>query len=304
MMKYNLLILVLSLFLLPSCLFLRPDRSTAPLGDHYIQETGKVKRILAPISAHRGGRAIVGYPENALETFAYMQSRIHTMIECDVRMTADSVLILMHDQTIDRTTNGVGKVSEMNWEELESLYLKDDFGTMTSFRIPLLKDALEWGKGKVVFTLDVKRGVPYERVIQAVEAAQAEAWNLIITYNFQDAKKVYDLAPDMLLSVSIRSQEELERFTASGIPEENIMAFVGTSEPDPSLYEALHARGVLCILGTLGNLDRRVAAKTEDLYKDFMQRGADILATDRPLAANMGIKGVELRAFTKEKIRN
>jgi len=304
MMRHNLLVLVLSLFLFPSCLFFRPDRATEPSADHYIQQTGDVQRKLAPISAHRGGRAIVGYPENALETFAYMQSRIYTMIECDVRMTEDSVLILMHDQTIDRTTNGVGKVSEMNWDELEGLYLKDDFGTITSFRIPRLRDVMKWSKGKAVLTLDVKRGVPYARVIQAIEEIEAEAWNLIITYNFEDAKEVYDLAPDMLQSVSIRSQEELQRFAVSGIPEENVVAFVGTSEPDPSLYEALHARGVLCILGTLGNLDRRVVAKTEDLYKEYMKKGADILATDRPLGAAMGIKGVKLRTITKEKIRN
>ncbi|MEL6133936.1 MAG: glycerophosphodiester phosphodiesterase family protein [Bacteroidota bacterium] len=294
------LLFLLLLFLLPACGFFRPDRTSMPLVEEsYWQQTGKIKRQLAPISAHRGGRFIPNYPENALETFAYIDARIHTMIECDVRMTSDSVLILMHDQTIDRTTNGTGKVAERDWDELKELYLKDDFGTMTDFRIPRLADALEWSKGKAVLTLDVKRGVPFRMVLEAVKAAKAEAWSLIITYSMKDAEAVYALDAEMLQSVSIRSQEAWEKFEQSGIPTENIVAFVGTSEPELELYDTLHGAGVLCILGTLGNLDKRVAAKSGDLYKKYLTKGADILATDRPLEAAKAIEGVQLRKLAK-----
>src|SRR5690554_173485 len=54
------------------------------------------------VSAHRGGVS-KGFPENALETFAHTASKMPAIIECDIRLTRDSVLVLLHDETIERT---------------------------------------------------------------------------------------------------------------------------------------------------------------------------------------------------------
>ncbi|WP_400262442.1 glycerophosphodiester phosphodiesterase family protein [Sphingobacterium sp. SG20118] len=57
------------------------------------------------ISLHRGGPT-TGYPENAIETFAFNASYRPVIVECDVQLTKDSALILMHDKNLDRTSNG------------------------------------------------------------------------------------------------------------------------------------------------------------------------------------------------------
>src|ERR1700754_5151468 len=71
---------------------------------HY---TGNGKQI---ISGHRGSH-IAGYPENAIETFAYVLKHAPAFFEIDPRLTKDSVIVLLHDDTLDRTTTGKGKLS-------------------------------------------------------------------------------------------------------------------------------------------------------------------------------------------------
>lgn len=117
------------------------------------------------ISAHRGGPS-KGFPENALETFENNFRQQPLIIECDVRTTQDGVLVLLHDETLDRTTTGSGKLQEIEFSALKKLKLKDPEGNITSYRIPTLDEALQWGAGKVIFTLDVKRDVSYAAVIE------------------------------------------------------------------------------------------------------------------------------------------
>jgi glycerophosphoryl diester phosphodiesterase len=65
---------------------------------------------------------------------------------------------------------------------------------------------------------------------------------------------------------------------------------VGVKEPEASLYAFLHQKGIACILGTLGNLDKQAAAKGNQVYKNFAVNGADIMSTDRPLEVWEAIK--------------
>lgn len=242
------------------------------------------------ISAHRGGPS-EGFPENAIETFAKTTEAVGSLIiECDIALTADSVLVLMHDNTLNRTTTGEGRVSALKQEDLKQLRLKDKQGNITPYKIPTLEEALLWGKGKVVFTLDVKRGVPFSMVIDAIRKTGTETSSVIITYNANQAAEVHELAPDMMISVSARKAEDLERLNNMGVPDSVMIAFVGTSEPDASVYETFHSKGILCILGTMGNLDKQALTKGDDVYSGFVQRGADILATDRPEAAAAALK--------------
>lgn len=241
------------------------------------------------ISAHRGGPG-VGYPENAIETFEKNLLKQPLIIECDIQMTKDSVLVLMHDETVNRTTTGSGKVSDYTLAELKALYLIDVEGNVTSYRVPSLDEALRWGKGKVVFTLDVKRGAPYAEVVRAVRRNKAEPYIVIITYNADQAAEVHQLAPDLMISASIRSASDLLRLADRNIPDNRLVAFVGTSEVEKDVYDLLHEHGILCILGTMGNLDKQAAARGDELYVSWVENGADILSTDRPVEAGKTLR--------------
>lgn len=244
------------------------------------------------IAAHRGGRQIAGYPENAIETFEYVLSHTPAIMECDVEMTSDSILILLHDNSLDRTTTGSGKIKETPWSIVAPLRLIDDYGDTTNFEVPTLEEALMWCKGKTVLELDVKRGVPFERVIQAVEKAKVEDYVVIITYNIDDAQKVYQLNPKLMISVSIRNFDELKRMQNAGIPFQNLIAFTGTRMSPTRLYQDIEAAGALTILGTLGNLDRKAAANGDEFYLKWVEKGVHILATDRPIEAAKAIGAI------------
>ncbi len=256
------------------------------------------------ISAHRGGRFISGYPENAIETFEYTLTQVPALIECDIEMTKDSLLILMHDNTLNRTTTGQGKVRDTTWQYIQNLRLVDDFGDTTTFSVPLLKDALDWAKKKAVLQLDVKRGVPFERVIQAVKTQKMEDYVMIITYNIEDAKQVHTLNPNLLISMNIRSEEELERFKASKIPSRNLIAFTGTTlKNDNRLYELIHQEGALAIIGTMGNLDNSAKARGAVVFKNCIEKGVDVIATDYPLEASKALNNNLVQESTNKYLK-
>jgi len=236
------------------------------------------------LSAHRGG-PYPGFPENSIEAFEQVTFFMPAIIECDIMQTADGALIMMHDNTLDRTTTGTGRVDEVSLAYIQSLHLVDKEGNQTDFRIPTLDDVLAWGRDRVVFTLDVKRGVPFDKVVEAVERHQSVRNAVIITYSIDDAMKVHALNPDLRISISLGSREAIDRWRASGIPARNTVAFVGTSEREQVIYDELHAEGILCILGTMGNLDRQALARGEETYLGLLNGKADILSTDRPIEA-------------------
>ncbi len=96
------------------------------------------------VSGHRGGM-MPGYPENCIESCEKTLSMMPTFFEIDFSFTKDSVMVLMHDLTIDRTTTGKGRVADYTYEELQGFRLVDRDGKLTPYRIPRLKDMLEWG---------------------------------------------------------------------------------------------------------------------------------------------------------------
>jgi glycerophosphoryl diester phosphodiesterase len=238
------------------------------------------------ISVHRGGKGLLNYPENCLETLQYINDSIAAIYEVDVAQTKDGQLVLLHDKTIDRTTTGTGMVNALTFDELNKFNLVDDYGNATQFKIPLFSEVLKWCEDKnVILTVDIKKSVSQEVVINAIRAAKAEDVSIIITYNVPQATSAYKLAPDLLMSVSARNNDEFERLLAAKIPTENMLAFTGTRLSDASLFNRLHAANIVCMLGTLGNMDKQAKARGDQLYKTWKDLGADIMATDRPFDA-------------------
>ena len=226
------------------------------------------------ISVHRGGKGLSNYPENCLETLKYINDSISAIYEIDVAQTKDSVLVLMHDNSLDRTTTGTGKLTNYTYKQLQQFNLVDDFGTETNFKIPTLKDVLLFAKqNNIVLTLDKKRSVDYKSIVNLVNQLQ------------QQATEAYAIAPHLLLSVSARNTKELDWLLHSKIPTQNMLAFTGTRLSSDSLYKAIHKLGVKTILGTLGNLDKQAKTKSDTLYRHWMQKGIDVFATDRPFEA-------------------
>lgn len=290
------LFLVLICFLASSCFRGGTSTDGLPVGKRIqLQSVEELYQFLTYddnryplVSLHRGG-PLSGYPENAIETFAYNASLQPVIVECDVRISKDSALVLMHDRSLNRTTTGEGSVNDHTLSELKKLLLLDNNKKLTPYRIPTLAEALAWGKGKVIFTLDIKNDVPYEAVINTIRKERAESSVVVITYSANQAAKVHSLAGDLMISASVNNREDLSRLNEKDIPDNRLLAFVGTREADPNLTKILHDHGIMCILGTLGNLDKQADKKGFQTYAGFIDRGADILSTDRPAEAGRAL---------------
>lgn len=116
------------------------------------------------VISHRGDWR--NFPENSIEAIENAIRMGADMIEIDVMLTADSVLILMHDRTLDRTTNGKGYVSDVSYEFIRSLYLKGGHGVVTNYKIPTLEEALRHCKDRV--TVNVDKGFDYYHMVQTL----------------------------------------------------------------------------------------------------------------------------------------
>ncbi|NND71797.1 MAG: glycerophosphodiester phosphodiesterase family protein [Rhodothermales bacterium] len=242
--------------------YLRFDRECGPL-----------------VSAHRGG-PIPGFPENAIETFRQSVRTGPVFLEVDVRFTVDSVLVLLHDETLDRTTNGSGYIDETSFEAVRALHLRDQNGVLTPFQIPTLSEALAWSKGRAVVTLDVKRDVHPEHVVATIREHNAEGFVIIIVYSTDDYRTYQNIAPDLVYSVSFESSDELREFLFEWDSLQNVIAWTGVGYPDADIVDLVHQNNALAMAGTFGDLDS-LALEDPSIYGNFLMMGIDVIATDQ-----------------------
>ncbi|MBQ3085493.1 MAG: hypothetical protein IJC46_08615 [Clostridia bacterium] len=107
------------------------------------------------VAAHRGWSA--KYPENTMEAFRAAVEIGVDQIETDVRITKDGELVLIHDATVDRTTNGTGLVRDYTLKELQALDAGSHKGAeFSACRIPTLVELLELVKDHPTMTLDIE----------------------------------------------------------------------------------------------------------------------------------------------------
>src|SRR5690606_35674185 len=177
------------------------------------------------ISGHRGG-IVPGYPENSIEAFENTLKHTPAFFEIDPRITKDSVIVLVHDATLERTTTGTGKVADYTWEELQKLNLKDHLGNITSYKIPTLEEAIKWSKGKTVINLD-KKDVPLAMTAAIIKKYKATAHVMVTVHTAEQARYYYDQNKDQMFSAFVRTMEEFRAFEENGIPWTQIMAYVG-----------------------------------------------------------------------------
>jgi glycerophosphoryl diester phosphodiesterase len=255
---------------------------------------------IAMISAHRGGPE-AGYPENCIPTFDKTLSRHFAIIEFDVQLSKDGKLVVMHDSTLDRTSDGTGKVSEKTWKELKKIRLEDTKGKITSYKMPTLDQVLAWAKKRTVLTVDIKRGLSPKTIVEAIQKNKAHHYAIIITYSLETAKEYYKLDSGLFFSVTVRNMEDLRRLDESGIPARQVFAFVGLREPDKALYDELHRRGILCMVGTMHNLDNKFASGEKDVFYNLIKNGADMLSSDLPADAYRTIQPLNPKNSPKSR---
>jgi len=145
------------------------------------------------VAMHRGDWR--NYPENSRDAILSCIALGADIVELDVQMTKDGRFVLLHDNSLDRTTTGKGKASEHTLAEIKTLRLKSNQGgkdaKTTDYGILTLEEALALAKGKILINIDKFTQHPYE-ILQAVEKAGALKDVLVkSTHGPADAKRLF-----------------------------------------------------------------------------------------------------------------
>ncbi|BFH73744.1 glycerophosphodiester phosphodiesterase family protein [Sulfurisphaera javensis] len=131
---------------------------------------------------HRGASAYE--PENTIKAFKKAIEMGCEGVEMDLRRSKDGKIVVIHDETVDRTTNGKGKVSEMTLEELKKL---DSQGE----KIPLLSEVLSEIKAKL-FLLEIKEAGYEDQIVNEVKSFNLLDSVIFISFNYDSLKKVLE----------------------------------------------------------------------------------------------------------------
>ena len=236
------------------------------------------------LSGHRGG-PVAGFPENALETMQVTVSEIPALLEIDVSKTRDGALVLMHDDTLDRTTTGSGKVADLDAADLAGLTLVDNDGKATPYTIPALGDALAWSEGRTLLALDRKGETTYADLVAATRTHDAFGRVVFATYALDQAIEVASLAPQAMIVVPLPNANDPATLAEAGVDLRKVIAWTGTEVPDPDLYDRLAAEGIESAFAPLGawtgSWDNRIRMLEDDTLYLQITQGVRLIATDR-----------------------
>ena len=254
----------------------------------------KSKNVL--VISHRGDWR--NYPENSIPAIESVIRMGVDMVEIDVALTSDSVLVLMHDHTIDRCTTGKGKVAEMTYEQLQKHYLKTAHGVRSSLdlKVPTLREALEVCKDRI--TVNIDKGYNYYDLVLALTEELGVTGQVLIKGNkpLNDIKNKMSQNENNLLYMPIvspsnaNSAKLFEEYIADAKPQ---LAYeVCWDKMTPEVEECMHKvieDGSKLWVNTLwnslcGGLSDDVAweSSAEEVYGKIIDMGVTMVQTDRP----------------------
>jgi glycerophosphoryl diester phosphodiesterase len=118
------------------------------------------------VASHRGDWRT--YADNCIEGIESCIRMGVDIVEIDVAKTKDGHLILMHDRTVDRTTNGKGLVRDLTLKEIKQLNLKNGLGRVTQFNVPTLEEVMQLTQHKIIVNID-KGDEYFDEVYQILE---------------------------------------------------------------------------------------------------------------------------------------
>lgn len=161
------------------------------------------------IYAHRGNKS--EFPENSLQAFRSAIELGVDGIECDVHLSADGQAIIIHDETIDRTTTGKGEIIEMSLSEIKKVNLVNPDGSISQEKIPTLTEMLEEfdrlsfkGELNIELKTDQHEYEGIEQLVKQIVEAKPRTYQIIYSsFNWHSIERMGQLTPQADLALLI-----------------------------------------------------------------------------------------------------
>lgn len=254
------------------------------------------------ISGHRGGMEM-GFPENSISSFENTLRHTPAIFEIDPRLTKDSVIVLMHDETLNRTTNATGKLSDYTYEEVKKMRLKDAAGNVTNDRIPTLAEVIEWARGKTIINLD-RKDVPFQMIADLIKKHKGEAFVMLTVHAPEQAQFYLNQNKNSMFSAFVKTKAEFDSYVQAGIPFSQMIAYIGpkVKEDNQELYRLLNGKGTMCMISSAPTYDKLKSADArKEAFISVIEDGATILESDMPIEAAAAIQGLIKKNSPKQK---
>jgi glycerophosphoryl diester phosphodiesterase len=226
--------------------------------------------FLVAVISHRGEH--LSHPENTLPAFQAAIDAGADYFELDVRTTYDGHLILMHDGTVDRTTNGKGRVRDLTFDQIRSLDAGVKFDPkFTGTKVPTFEEALALAHGKIGVYVDSKDITPVA-LVAALE--KADMLDKVVVYGGSGfLKKVQELRPAVKIMPEADSAENLQRLVTDLHP--SVVAFDEGDFKDDIIDIAVKAHADVFV-------DRLWKQDQLASWQDAVERHAAGIQTDHP----------------------
>ena len=258
----------------------------------YMHDGGKSKHVM--IFAHRGNWR--NSAENSILAFQDCINEGLDGIEVDLQMTKDSVLIIMHDETLDRTTTGSGKVSDYTIDELRKLRLLNPIGVKTRQTIPTFEQVLLLAKDKILIQVDKWKAYG-QQVADLAKKYNCERQIILrTTDNSKATKQKYGNLLDNLIVMPVLvckggnvDEDNLQDFIKNYSSPVMSFSFIREDYPILRKIKNLQEMGYRIWFNSLwdtfnaGHDDELAVTDPDNSYGWLINHGANIIFSDNPI---------------------
>lgn len=236
------------------------------------------------VMAHRGDWR--NAPENSLQGIENCIALGVDIVEVDVQRTKDDKLVLMHDTTLDRTTNGTGEVSGYTLDELKKFKLKLSNGNVTSQQIPTLEEAMMIAKEEIFVFVD--KGYEYLDIVYQVLSSTGTLGQSITEgiATFDQYKQDYpDIWDKLIFAPRAGTGQSVEYITEHANYDNNVFLFTSCNlllSKNATAQAALDSNRWL-VMTTLSSSNCSEAFGESTWESAIEDLGVNVIVTDKPL---------------------
>ncbi len=229
------------------------------------------------VTAHRGAHGEA--PENSISAIESAIEIGADIIEIDIRFTKDGVPVLLHDETLDRTTTGQGKLAGMAFDEVQKLRLLSKSGEVTNESIPTLSEVLLQAKGRVLLDLDIKTG-PIDAIVSRVVETGTVDTAIFFSGNLEVLKRAQSMNQSLLLMPRARDINSTRTIVETFAPE---IIHIDPSFNEDATMALARLSDSRVWINALGAPDMMIlTGRSGDALEPLLAHGASIIQTDMP----------------------
>ncbi len=268
--------------------------------DKLLSELRNPKSDYVFVSVHRGDWR--NFPENSLEAIESTIQMGADIVEIDIHRTADGKLVVCHDYTIDRTTNGKGAIKDLTLDYIKSCYLRAGQNAVTRYKMPTLEEALDLCKGRILVNID--KGINYYDQVMEMLVARNMVNQVIIKSSKSAAgmKEFFAKHDKNMLYMPVINYKAKSWAKHEGLFNEHLatdlpfiafeMCFDGTLPNEEKVFNKVLKSGKRLWINTLwgklcggdenGYYDDAAVGNEDKIYGKILSYGTSMIQTDRP----------------------